>query len=277
RVVEQGPVRAVIEVRHKVLHSEITQRIVLYRGLRRVDFEMQVDWHEKGSAHADAPMLRTTFAPYLDQTHATFEVAFAGLERPADGREVPALRWADLSESDYGVSLLNNCKYGHQAHGNTLGLTLVRASYEPDNNPDEGLHAFTYSLYPHQGTWKKANTEQRAAELNQPVQVAVTDGHPGKVRPGQSWLKCSAKNVAVSAVKFAEDQPAQGAAVIVRVYEAHGQAAKAKLQFGWPVARAEEVDMIEHPLGDVAVRKGTLQLALKPHEIKTLKLYTAAA
>jgi alpha-mannosidase len=273
-VVEQGPVRAAIEVRRKVLHSEIVQSIVMYRGLRRIDFETRVDWHEKGSAHADAPMLRVTFAPLLDQSRATFEVAFAGIERPADGREVPALRWADLSDANYGVSLLNNCKYGHQAHGNTLGLTLVRASYEPDNNPDEGLHQFTYSLYPHQGTWKQANTERRAAELNQPVQVAVTDAHTGSVKSGQAWLKSSARNVAVSAMKFAEDQPAQGAAVIVRVYEAHGQSGKARLQFGWPVARAEEVDMLERPIGEVSLSKGAAQVTLKPHEIKTLKLYT---
>ena len=97
-VVESGPVRAAIEVKRRFLKSALTQRIVLWRGLRRVDFETEVDWHERGSAHADAPMLRATFAPYLGPTDATFEIPFAGLSRPADGREVPALRWADISE-----------------------------------------------------------------------------------------------------------------------------------------------------------------------------------
>ena len=102
-------------------------------------------------------MLRTSFAPQLGRTRAAFEIPFAGFERTADGREVPALRWADMSEESgsYGVSLLNDCKYGHQANGNTLGLTLIRASYEPDHNPDEGQHTFTYALYPHPGTWQE--------------------------------------------------------------------------------------------------------------------------
>jgi alpha-mannosidase len=274
RTIEQGTVRGVIEVRRKVLHSEIVQHIVMYRGLRRIDFETVVNWHERGSAHSDAPMLRATFAPFLNQTQASFEVAFASIERPADGREVPALRWADLSEEGYGVSLLNNCKYGHQAHGNTLGLTLVRASYETDNNPDEGLHQFTYSLYPHAGNWKKANTERRAAELNQPLQTVVTNGHRGHLRPGQSGLKTSAQNVAVSAVKLAEDQPDHGTAVIVRVYEAHGKPANARLQFKWPVVRAEEVNLVEGYVHNLPLTRSGVSVSLHAHEIKTVKVYT---
>lgn len=274
RVVESGPVRGVVEVRRQFLNSSLVQRIALYRGLRRIDFDTEVDWHERGSAHADAPMLRATFAPFLEQARATFEVAFAEVERPADGREVPALRWADISEEEYGVSLLNNGKYGHQAHGNTLGLTLVRASYEPDNNPDEGLHRFTYSLYPHRGTWREGQTERRAAELNQPVLVAVTDGHMGQLVPGLPWLRCDSADVVVSAVKLAEDQSEQGTAVVVRVYEAHGRTAEAMLQPAWPVLRAEEVDMAEQSLASLPVTNGVIRLSLTPHEIKTVKLYS---
>ncbi|MCD6290620.1 MAG: hypothetical protein J7M34_08970, partial [Anaerolineae bacterium] len=275
QVTEQGPVRGVVEVRRRFLNSSMRQRIVLYRGLRRIDFETEIDWHERGSARQDAPMLRVTFSPFLGYTRATFEVPFAGLERPADGREVPALRWADLSEDGYGVSLLNDGKYGHQAHGNTLGLTLLRASYEPDNNPDEGLHRFTYSLYPHPGDWREAGTDQRAAELNQPVQVVVTDGHAGPLQPGRSWLRCESAHARVSAVKLAEDQPEEGQAVIVRVYEAHGQETDARLLPGWPVTRAEEVDLVERPLADLAIEGDGVLLHLAPHEIRTVKLYTS--
>jgi alpha-mannosidase len=316
KVIEAGPVRAAVEVRRRFLNSAMTQRIVLYRGLRRIDFETEVDWHERGSAHQDAPMLRATFAPFLGQTRATFEIPFAGLERPADGREVPAQRWADVSEVDYGVSLLNDGKYGHQAHGNTLGLTLVRASYEPDVNPDEGLHRFTYSFYPHLGDWRAAGTIRRAAEFNQPALVTVTDGHAGPLRPGQPWLRCAPENVQVSAIKLAEDQPAAGKTIIVRLYETHGRPANAVLRLsselapstgsgqalnavkgqalrldpgqGWPILRAEEVDLIERPAGELpakpvgavpracpAVEKGKIRLALGAHEIKTVKLYMA--
>ena len=301
-VVEQGPVRAVIEVRRSFLHSSMTQRICVYRGLRRVDFETQVDWHERGSGHHDAPMLRVTFSPALGDSKAAFEIAFAGLERTADGREVPALRWADVSELEaptapstaggpmglashretvpqtgYGLSLLNDGKYGHHAHGNTLGLTLVRASYEPDNNPDEGLHEFTYSLYPHAETWREAGSIQRAAELNQPVVAIVAEPHAGSLQPGQPWLCCESPSVLVSAVKLAEDQPAEEMAVVVRLYEAHGQAADAALTLGWPVARAEETDLVERRTADLVVADGAVRLAFAPHEIKTVKFYGQSA
>ena len=279
KVIETGAVRGVIEVRRAFLHSSLVQRVVLYRGLRRIDFETEVDWHERGSAHQDSPMLRATFTPYFGHTQAAFEVAFAGLQRPADGREVPALRWADLSQVEgasdgaYGLSLLNDCKYGHQAQGNTLGLTLVRASYEPDNNPDEGLHRFTYSLYPHEGDWKQAGTIRRAAELNQPVLVTVTGAHPGALRAGGHGLRSSVDSVVISALKPAEDQPQKGRALVARVYEAHGQEAQAALLPAWPIVRAEEVNPIEEGLGELAVEGGAIHLVLKPHEIKTVKLY----
>ncbi|NLF01354.1 MAG: alpha-mannosidase [Anaerolineales bacterium] len=280
RVVEQGPVRAAIEVRRRFLNSNLVQRIVLYRRLRRIDFETEIDWHERGSAHADAPMLRVTFAPFLGQTRATFEVPFAGLERPADGREVPALRWSDISEIEngpsdgrYGVSLLNDGKYGHQAHGNTLGLTLVRASYEPDNNPDEGLHHFTYSLYPHVGDWQQAGTVRQATQLNQPVAVAVSSGGTGRLPTALTGLRCEPDSVVVSALKLAEDQPDQGRALIVRVYEPIGSAAKALLRLAWPVARAEEVDLIERRIADLPVGAEGIALQMEPYEFKTVKLY----
>jgi alpha-mannosidase len=278
KVIESGPVRGAIEVRRHFLHSTFTQRVVLYRGLRRVDFETEVDWHERGNAHDDAPMLRATFTPYFGSTVAAYEIPFGAIERPEDGREVPALRWADLSERDsgnYGLSLLNNGKYGHQAQGNTLGLTLVRASYEPDNNPDEGLHRFTYSLYPHAGGWATAGTDHRGAELNQPLLTVFTNGHAGPLQPAAAWLTCEPANVYVSAVKLAEDQPEQGQAVIIRLYEAHGQPAEAVLQPGWTITRAEEVDLIERPLAQLSTVDGALHLSLRPFEIKTIKAYTA--
>ena len=180
RVIENGPIRGVVETQRQCLHSTIRQRIVLYQNLPRIDFETEIDWHEHGSMHTGSPMLRVAFAPCLEDVKATFEIPFAGLERPADGCEVPALRWSDLSTKDgsYGLSLLNDCKYGHQAAGRTLSLTLLRASYEPDINPDEGRHQFIYSLYPHAEDWRQAKTICRAAELQPAAQ-----GHPDQRPP----------------------------------------------------------------------------------------------
>jgi alpha-mannosidase len=284
-VVESGPVRGVIEVRHCFLNSSLVQRITLYRGLARIDCATEVDWHERGSAHADAPMLRATFTPHLGQTDATFEVPFAALQRPADGREMPALRWADLSEREgqsagamapAGLALLNDGKYGHQAQGNTLRLTLVRAAYEPDVNPDEGLHRFTYSLYPHAGDWRAAGVAQQGAALNQPLLTSVTAAHGGARRTGVPWLQCDAGNVMISALKVAEDPAEQGRALVVRLFEAHGQAGRATLHFAAPILRAASVSPIEEEVGELACDANTLTLSLAPHAIRTVRVIVGA-
>ncbi|NLV73250.1 MAG: alpha-mannosidase [Chloroflexi bacterium] len=270
RVTEQGPVRLVIEARQRFLNSSIISRYCLYTGLRRVDIETELDWHECGGKDFDAPMLRATFKPRLNSSVATFEIPFAALERPATGDEVPAQRWADISDAEYGLTLLNNAKYGHQAHGNTLGLTLVRASYEPDNLPDQGLQSFGYALYPHIGNWRQALSERQAASYNQPLVASVTDAHEGALLPGKSWLSCSANNVSVTAIKYAESGER---AVILRLVEMHGQPATAKLRWGWEVNKVEQVTPIEEHRFDIASDEGGCEVPMLKHEIVTLKLW----
>jgi alpha-mannosidase len=275
RVVENGPVRAVIETILPILSSSLTQRVVLYRKMRRVDFETEVDWHEKGNAHSDAPMLRVAFSPDLRKSKATFEIPFAGLERPANGNEVPALRWIDLSEEEggYGFALLNNCKYGHQVKDNTLSMTLVRASYEPDLNPDEGLHRFTYAIYPHSGNWQQAEVLQQAAGLNQPLLSYVSKGHSGDLQAGISWVTCNSDSIILSALKTAEDQPDKGKAIIVRLYESSGKKDRVTLNFNFPVIKIEETDLLERSQHLVSQEKNSVTLEFTPFEIKTLKVF----
>ncbi|MBC7262297.1 MAG: hypothetical protein H5T63_09810 [Chloroflexi bacterium] len=282
RMTEAGPVRGVIEVRRDFLHSSLVQRIILYRQSRRIDFETEVEWHERGSDQMDAPMLRVSFAPFLRNTEATFQIPFGAIQRPADGQEVVAQMWADLSEvaaggDGYGVALLNNCKYGHQAHGNTLGLTLIRASYEPDLNPDEGKHIFTYALYPHPGSWREAGVERRAQELNRPLLTRLVTQQRRLEDIPLAWsavpaLRCTSENIIVSAFKRAED----GEGLIVRLVEMHGKATTAQLHFLWPIRAAEEVSLAEEPMPGGAewlvVSEGGMQVTMHPYEIKTVRL-----
>lgn len=274
KLVESGPVFAAIEVKNTFQSSGIAQVIRVYNGFDRIDFITEVDWHEKGTAKTDAPMLKVTFTPDLGFSKATYEIPYGTIQRPADGFEVPALRWADMSEDDggCGITLLNNCKYGHHAHGNTLALTLVRSSYEPDNNPDERLHKFTYSLIPHTGSWKDSGAQFKGAELNQPLIAVVEAAHGGEVVPGKAYVSCASANVAVSMVKLAEDQPASGKALVVRLFEGHGIATSTKLDFGWPIAKAEEVNIIEESVAPLAVCCDSVELNLSAHEIKTIKV-----
>lgn len=273
RVVKTGPAVASIEVKHSFLSSSLTQQIRVYAGLDRIDFVTEVDWHEKGGASHDAPMLKTTFSPFFGETKTAYEIPFGAIERPANGGEVPALRWADVSDDTAGITLANNCKYGHSAQGNTLALTLVRASYEPDNNPDEGLHHFTYSIIPHAGGWADSNTFSKGSELNQPLVGVVEGAHAGATKPGEALLSVDSDSIAVSAVKFAEDQPTDGtSAMIVRLFEKKGEPTKAALTAKWAVASAEEVNMLEEQGTALAVSSGSVSLDFGKHEIKTVKL-----
>ena len=188
----------------------------------------------------------------------------------ATGDEVPALRWADISDKGYGFSLFNDCKYGHQANGNTLGLTLVRSPYEPDNLPDQGLHTFSYALYPHSGDWRQAHTDRRAAEFNQPLVYSVTTAHAGTIVPGKGLINCSAPNVMITSVKCAESGEN---AVIVRVVEMHGQPATAKLRWAWQVRKVEQVNPVEEHSIDLTAQPDGVDIPLLKHEIITLKLY----
>jgi len=274
RCVSQGPVCVAVEVTRKVLNSSVRQRLYLYRGLRRIDVDTEIQWNEQGGPNVDAPMLRVVCTPSLQDSRATFEIPFAALERPADGNEVPALRWADLSDGTYGLSLLNNGKYGYHAHYHTLGMTLVRSSYDPDPLPDKGQHRFTYSLYPHAGTWREAGSMQRAAELNQPLLWRIVEGgQAGILKPGETLLTCTSESVLVSALKLAEDQPQAGAQVIVRLYETQGRRSHAIITSSRPIQHAEETNLIEDRkrplpvLGDHQTR-----LSFKPHQIRTVRL-----
>ncbi len=171
RVLEKGPVRATVEVIHTFLASRITQRISLWRNSPRIDFATEVDWHEHQL------LLKAAFPVAINNARATYEIQFGSVERPTHRNtswdiarfEVCAHRWVDLGEGGYGVSLLNDSKYGHDIHDTIMRLTLLKSGVYPDPHADQGLHRFTYSLLPHSGDWRDAQTVRRAYELNVPV------------------------------------------------------------------------------------------------------------
>ena len=151
KLVESGPLRAVIRIKNHFQNSTFVRDITLYAGVPRVDVKMQVEWHEK---HI---LLKVAFPVSAHSDKATFEIPYGSVERPTTRNtpaeqaqfEVPAQRWADISDATHGFSLLNDCKYGYDAKGNVLRLSLLRSPEWPDPHADEGHHEFTYSLYPH--------------------------------------------------------------------------------------------------------------------------------
>jgi len=274
-VVERGPVRGRIRVSHEVGTSRITQDVTIYSEIPRVDFDTTIDWAEVGNLEVDSPMMKASFTPILDATKATFEIPFGYIERVADGREFPSLRWVDLSDGRYGLSLLNDCKYGFDVSGNTVRITLVRSAYSPDPVPDQRKHEILYSVYPHRGDWRRALTFRRGYEINHPFEATVLAGQNESTaqRPeSESFLSISPENVVVSCLKLAEESDD----LIVRIYEATGKGANAELCFGIAVSGAEETDLMEKRMSRLRVRKGTIRMKLGPSDIRTIRVVKAS-
>lgn len=192
----QGP-QAVVEQTYRLGHSEVVQRVVLTAGSARIDFQTRIRWREPKT------MLRTSFPVAVHADEATFEIQFGSIRRPTHRNttwdlardEVPAHRWVDLSQGDYGVALLNDCKYGHKVKGHTLDLNLLRsvpypgprlvrddevAPGEPHHGySDQCDHLVTYALYPHLGDHVEGRVARAGYELNVPLRATAVEPHVG--------------------------------------------------------------------------------------------------
>jgi len=270
KLVESGPLRAVIRVTNHFQNSTFVRDITMYAGVPRVDVKMAADWHEK---HI---LLKVAFSLSAHNDKATFEIPYGSIQRPTTRNtpaeqaefEVPALSWGDISDARHGFSLLNDCKYGYDAKGNVLRLSLLRSPEWPDPHADEGHHEFTYSLYPHGGTWADAQTIRRGYELNYPLLSFSASKHQGQFAAERSFVEVSPDNLVLTAAKAAED----GSGLILRFYEWAGREVDAKLRLPAGAQSAEETDLMERPIGPASVADNVVTVHTKPYEIKTVKV-----
>jgi alpha-mannosidase len=270
KVVEVGPVRSTIRVVKHFQNSRFVQDIVLYPGIDRVDCNMEADWHEK---HI---LLKVAFPLSVSSRTASFEIPFGAIRRPTTREtsvekakfEVPALRWADLSDESYGVSILNESKYGYDAKGNVIRLTLLRSTAWPDPHADEGIHRFSYSIYPHRGGWEEAKTARRAYEFNEPLLVRAELNHEGTLPASHSFLAIDSPSVYLSAMKKAEDDDS----TILRLYKLGGNEEETTVTLPKAGLEAVETDLMERNLSPVAIQENKLRIQIKPYEIKTIRV-----
>lgn len=258
-VTGHGPDRAAVRITRKWRASTITQTYSLAANSPRLDIETTLDWHDR------RVFLRTETPVAARNREATFECAYGVVKRPTHTNtswdqamfEAVAHRFIDLSETGFGVALLNNAKYGHSVRGNVLGMSLLRAPIYPDPLADEGIQSFTYALLPHRGDWHEGGVREEAEDLNQPLLTLPVSGVAPVVR---TPLQTSGINAAVSGLKSAED----GKGLVLRVYEPAG----ARGQFavtadGW---RAEPVTLMEEP------QKRDAPADLMPFEVRSWRL-----
>ncbi len=272
KLIENSPLRAVIRVRHHWQNSEFTQDITMYPGVPRVDVHMQADWHEK---HI---LLKVAFPLSVRSDKATFEVPYGTVQRPTTRNtpaekaqfEVPALRWGDMSDATHGFSLLNDSKYGYDAKDNVLRLSLLRGPTWPDPNADQGHHEFTYSLYPHAGTWREALTVQQGYDLNYPLLAVTTTQHPGTLPAEDSFFGTKENNVVITAVKEAAD----GSGTIVRFYEWAGKKGDIHLTLPQTATAAWQTNLMEQTENSLPITDGgrAVTVPTGAYEIETVKV-----
>jgi alpha-mannosidase len=269
KVVETGPVRGVVRVKRIHRKSTLEQDIVIYADMDRIDFVTRVDWQERQT------MLKVAFPLDIRCTRAAFEVQFGAYERPTHRNtsldqqkfEVPAQRWADLSEAGYGVSLLNDSRYGYDVKDNVLRLTLLRSTTWPDPEADRGQHEFTYSLLPHRGGWTDGETVRRAWELNVPAR-SVPVGRAAGAPRSRSFLSLEGAPAVLETLKPAED----GRGLILRVYESHGSRGEVSVLLDGALKQVLECNHVEEDGSPIPLSPGGFRFPIRPFQIRSFRL-----
>lgn len=263
---EVGPVRAVLEIERKASKSTIRQKIIFYADSRRIEFSTHVDWKEHQT------LLKVHFPVAVHTDEATFDVQFGNLTRKTHQNtswdvarfESCGQKWMDLSEGHYGVSLLNDCKYGHSVKDSNMALTLIKSGTEPNPTTDQEEHDFTYAIYPHAEGWRQAQTVAEAYKLNQPLLVETGT----ETKSAYSFASVDASNVIMETVKNAED----GEGTVIRMYESENSYTKTKLTVNAEFKKAFICNLLEETESEAFVNGNEIEVVLKPYEVVTVKL-----
>ena len=262
--------RTGIHYKKKHMESEIEQTVWFYEDMGKIDFDTKINWAQHRQ------ILKVSFPVEINADKATYEIQFGSIERPTHYNtswdqakfEVCGHKYADLSEGDYGVSLLNDCKYGHDIHNSDMRLTLLTSGWNPDNMGnynDQGEHTITYSLYPHKGNLASCDTVKLAYDLNLPMTAVKTEGK-GQMPSEYSLVKVDKENVLIEAIKEAE----YGDETVVRLYDCKNVRTKANVTFGFDVTEAYLGNLSERKLKKLSVKNNTVTVEVKPFEIVTL-------
>ncbi len=263
---EIGAVRAVLEITRKASQSTIQQNIIFYADSRRIEFETYVDWKEHQT------LLKVHFPVAVHTDEAAFDVQFGNLTRKTHQNtswdvarfESCGQKWMDLSEGHYGVSMLNDCKYGHSVKDSNMALTLIKSGTEPNPTTDQEEHVFTYAIYPHAEGWRAAGTVAEAYKLNQPLLVQTQTAE----QEAFSYASAAHANVIVETIKDAED----GSGTVLRLYESENAYTKTKLTVNADFEKAYICNLLEETEHEASVAGKEIEVVLKPYEVVTVKV-----
>ena len=299
KIVDKGPVKATVEVKYKYLQkgrpdSIFKVQVILYSEMPMLFLNLEIDWH---TVHR---LAKIAFPLNLRSEYATYEIPYGFIKRrnPLSPEatlserakwEVPGQKWIDYTdeEANYGVSILNDCKYGFDHANNVLRVTLLRSPRYPFSRKeaqlaraegkdprklkkkptDQGVHEIRLAVYPHRGDWREASTVRKAYEFNYPLLTQYEKIHNGSLPKSHSFMKVKPENVIISAIKKAEDSED----LILRLYETASKRTKVEISFDKELKKAAETDLIEREIRQLKTGK-SLVTSLDSNEIKTLKV-----
>ena len=266
-IAEDGPLAAAIAFERAIGSASRARQVVrLTAGARRLDCSLEVDWQE---SHR---MLKVAFPLAVRAMNATYEVQFGCLERPTHYNtpydlaryEVPAHRFADLSEHGFGVAVLAHARYGWSAHGGTLRLSLLRAPEHPAPGIDRGRHHLRWAVMPHTGSWQDAGVTAEAARFDTPLVWSP----PGRAGAGASFFSLDQPALVLDTVKRAEDRPG----MVLRLYESLGSRGTARLTTSLEFSSARRTNLLEDPGEPLASEGSSIAIPYRPFEIITVEL-----
>ena len=261
--------RAGIRIVKKFLTSEIGQTIYLYDGVKRIDFVTDIDWDIEHTC------LKVAFPIGIHTTKVTYDVQFGNIERNTHENtcwdeakfEVCAHKYVDISDAGFGVTLMNDCKYGHDVRDGVMSLTLLKCATYPNPDCDKGKHQFTYSLYAHKGNVHDSDAVALAYDLNNPMFAQkVERNENGRLPDSYSLISCNAKNFVVETVKQAENTDG----IVVRGYECNNKRTLVALQCGFPVKKAYVCNLLEEKEAEIPVENGKISFTVNPFEIYSI-------
>jgi alpha-mannosidase len=261
----KGDVRQGLRFELKIGQSTLTQKVFLDANSKRLDFVTEAEWQE---CHR---MLRVAFPTAIRADQGTFDIQYGYARRNTHRNlswdmarfEVAAHKYADLSDNDYGVALLNDCKYGYKVLENVLDLNLLRSPTQPDPDADLGHQVFTYSLLPHTGDFIRSDVQAEATQLNQPA-ACFAGYRQGDVSVP---VQVGGNGVGLEVLKKAEKEEC----LVVRLVEKLGCETTAEVTLSDPKARLVETNLMEWT-EEAQLGAGTIQIPMQPFEIRTFKV-----
>ena len=269
-LVELGAVRAVYKVERTFRNSTFTEFYCIYNDLERIDVDYEADWHE------DHVVLKADYPVDVNATKATFDIQFGNVERSTTTNttwefaqfEESMHKWADLSDNSFGLSIINDCKYGCDIKNGRIRPTLFRCATRPNTIQDREFHSFTFSIYPHENSVDNSDVYREAYNVNFPLYAIPVEAQEGTKDNEYSLVSSSEDNVIIETVKVAEDS----GALIVRAYESWNRKTPVMFTFCDEIESITECNLLEEEDVAIAFSDSSFNTTFKPFEIKTFKI-----